>query len=69
MLSEQAKDILSCLQIMEKSGELKKASWVAVCEFCHILTEASVRAFVELYVKGYIIYQETKGGFKNIKIL
>ena len=68
MLSEEEKNILHNLGIMDECGDLKKSDFAEIQCFCHIHTDKDFLSFAALKEKGLINYKETTKTYKNVTL-
>lgn len=67
-LSEEEKNILCNLAIMNKCGNLKRAGFSEISCFCHINTDKDFSSFTALREKGLIYYKENVKSIKKVSI-
>lgn len=66
-MSEEEKDLLYNLGIMDKSGDLNNSDFTEITCFCHIHTDKALMSFTALKDKGLIDYKETSKTIKNVR--
>lgn len=67
-MSEEEKDLLYNLGIMDKCEELNNSNFTEIACFCHIHTDKVFLSFAALKDKGLIDYKETSKTIKNVRI-
>lgn len=66
-MSEEEKDLLYNLGIMDKSGDLNNSDFTEIACFCHIHTDKVFLSFAALKDKGLIDYKEASKTIKNVR--
>ena len=66
-MSEEEKDLLYNLGIMDKCEELNNSNFTEIACFCHIHTDKLFLSFAALKDKGLIDYKEASKTIKNVR--
>lgn len=66
-MSEEEKDLLYNLGIMDKCEELNNSNFTEIACFCHIHTDKVFLSFAALKDKGLIDYKEASKTIKNVR--
>lgn len=67
-MSEEEKDLLYNLGIMDKCEKLNNSNFTEIACFCHIHTDKAFLSFAALKDKGLIDYKGTSKTIKNVRI-